>query len=407
MVSLPKQRFAYWDLKIDGRQFNEMKKYISSISVEYELNSISKLAIEVQSVSFLENYFNRGRKIEVKMGWGPLSLVKMFSGKIDKNPTGSTDDFMRYTITALDDSAVMTKKEKVRTFAMPIKQNIVSQIAGENGFIPNVIIKDQFPIAAKEMPIQKASTDLEYLLYCARKWNCVMWIDSSIRTLYFMDADVAHLQGDIIHAASPVKGLNDVAGKYSLGYKTDYAENNVAKIDWKFGKPVSSNGTASVANRQNESGRSPAKPEDYVYEFYGETYKFSPEVIKQIKRNPTFAAKIISQSVTMPIDGSEVSKYWIKYPGSSDSRTNNDLQNNPAHKVNALNVTIDLNKGDVYLRPPRKINLVCGSINSRAVTSDLPRYLVESGRLGRDFNANKVKTVLTDGMIKTSIEASL
>ncbi len=112
MVSLPRKKMAFWDIELNGKKFNEIKRFVSSITVEYELNKIAKASIQVDSISFLEDYFSRNQEVKIKMGWDSLNLVDMFQGKIDKNPEGQASDYLSYQIPLLDTPAGMAKKEK-------------------------------------------------------------------------------------------------------------------------------------------------------------------------------------------------------------------------------------------------------------------------------------------------------
>jgi len=403
MPTLPKKKMAFWDIELNGKQFNEIKRFISSITVEYELNKISKASISVDSVSFLEDYFGRNQEVKILMGWNSLNLVDMFQGKIDKNPEGSASDYMSYQIPLLDTAAGMALREKNTIFPTTVKSSIIRTLAGTNGYASIIDIADSSPIKAKEMPVQKGQTDLEFIRLCAVKWHCLFWINSDTKTIYFMDSDKAHEKGDLLHSASKFANIDDLAGKYKLGYKTDYASNNISQMKWKYGSPKTGNPGSNVVNRTGEKGKT-VKQEDYVYEFYDQTYKFSPEIIKKIKADPSFGAKILAESVNSPVDSNELTKYWVKYPANGESKTNKNLQSQPSHKVNQLSIEVDLNYGDPYLRPPRQATLFCGSENPRALTSKLPSWLVNSGPEGRDFYVNKVKHQLTDGMIKTSME---
>ncbi len=405
MPTLPKKKMAFWSLELNGKEFNDIKRFISSITVEYELNKIAKATLQVESISYLENYFKRNQEIKIKMGWDSLNMVEMFNGIIDKNPEGDASDYLSYSVPLLDKSAGMARREKNQTFPSTVKSSIIRTIAGTNGYSSEIDIKDSSPVKAKEMPIQKGKTDLEFLRECALKWNCLFWINSDTNIIYFMDSDTAHKNGDLIHSTSKFANIDDLAGKYKLGYKTDYSSNNVAKVQWKYGTGKNGNVGSNVVNRTGEKGKTVA-PEDFVYEFYDQNYKFSPDIIKKIKADPSFATKIISESVNSPVDSNELTKYWIQYPADGESKTNKNLQSPPVHKVNQLEITVDLNVGDAYLRPPRQATLFCGSDNPRSVTSDLPGWLVNSGSIGRDFYMNKVKHTLSDGMIKTTMELS-
>ncbi|WP_411821211.1 hypothetical protein [Leptospira sp. 'Mane'] len=403
---MPKKKMAYWDIELNGKPFNEIKRFVSSISVEYEINKLTQASIQIESVSFLENYFSMNQKLTIKMGWDGLGLIDMFEGEIEKNPEGNASDFLSYTIPLLDSSVSMARREKNMTFPSNKKSDIIKTIAGANGYDVETNIKDASCIKGMETPIQKYKTDFEFLEECATKWNCLFWVDPSVKKIYFMDSDIAHKQGDVIHASSKFRSMDDQSGEYKLGYKTDYAPNNISNLNWKFGTPRNANPGTNIVNRTGEKGKV-VSPEDFVTEFYGKTYKYSPEVVKKMKTDPSFSNKVMEESSTKTIEPSEITKYYVAYPADGESKTNKHLQVSPHHRINAVSLDVDLNIGDPYLRPPRQVKLFCGSLNPRALTSNLPNWLVNSGSEGRLFYLNKVKHELTDGMIKTNLELSL
>jgi hypothetical protein len=250
---------------------------------------------------------------------------------------------------------------------------------------------------------------LEYLVECAEKWHCVTWVDTEQTPpkIYFVDSAAAFVKGDDL-ALSGRKSIEDTSIKYTLGYKTDYARNNVARVGWKFGKPPTGQAGEKIAIRTDEKGNI-VIPEDYVFDLPGfGTYQISPTFRKKAASNPRMYRDILSKANSGAIDASELkTEYWIKYPAGGNSKVNKDKQTLPDHASKGILLDIDLNKGDPYLRPPRQATLYCGSSNPKAVNSNLPQWLVPSGIEGLEININKVKTQLSDGMIKTSLEASV
>ncbi|TGN20823.1 hypothetical protein [Leptospira idonii] len=411
MVSLPGKKMAYWTLALNKDKFPEMRKFISGISVEYELNQMPQAEIQVESVSFLENYFSKHQLIDIEMGWNSLNMISMFQGEVERNPTGSASDYLTYSIPLIDGTASMALKEKNTVFTSSKKEEIIKTIIGSNGYNAIVQIKDKSPIKGDEVPIQKGQTDLEFLTNCAEKWNCLFWIDSENKTFYFMDSEIAHSEGDKIHANSKIKNPDDLTGEYRIGYKTDHAPNNIANISWSFGNSREGDLNSKVAESTNENGKVVSTddylPETFAYEINQKKYELSPAALERIKSNPNLATKLAEESKKAKPGSKKMTTYWVAYPASGDSKTNKNLQAPPAHKSTTITLNVDLNIGDPYLRPPRKVKLFCGSLNPRALTSNLPNWIANTGKEGRTFNLNKVKHELSDGMIKTSLELTL
>ncbi len=67
-------------------------------------------------------------------------------------------------------------------------------------------------------------------------------------------------------------------------------------------------------------------------------------------------------------------------------------------------MTVDLNIGDPWLRPPRTAKLLYGSTDPKAVSAGLPTFLYEGTKPEvTSFRMKKVKTTLNTGKLDTQI----
>lgn len=84
---------------------------------------------------------------------------------------------------------------------------------------------------------------------------------------------------------------------------------------------------------------------------------------------------------------------------SAGSRTNEQKIN----QGDSLNMTVTLNIGDPWLRPPRTAILFHGSDDPKAVSPYLPMFLWDEDYT-RKFTINKVTTSLNDGKLSTEMQ---
>lgn len=401
-VLSPPKRMAYWQILLNGQEITSLiRQFVESISVEYEVNKPTLAEIDIASNSYIDDFFAQGNSLTIKFGWSRSQLVTMIrDAEIPVHPEGRAADFLSYKVTAFWPPGP-TKQEKARTFNPPIKANIVTRIAAENGLSPVVLITDAKPIQAKEMPIQMGVSDFQFLMECAKKWGCLMWVDSTTNQLYFVDATRAHELGNSIRQPN----MEDIFPEYTLGYKTDFASNNVASLTWGQGQNKGGKPGESSVDGFSETGRVRAS-QDYRIEYGGVFYKLKPEYAARAKTDPGFFLSLASMQARA---GSSQALASLRryYDPVHSSRTNADIQTGglgSGDAINGLELPFELNYGDPYLRPPRVMRLVAGSNSPRAVSSDLPGYLMD----GQDkkgtqkYNLRKVKTWIADGMLRTS-----
>jgi len=397
-VFTPSKRMAFWEIQLNDIDISkEMGQSIAGITIEYDCNAPTQAIIEIMSMSFFEDFFAKNGRLTVKMGWSRSQMVTMIKdAQIIVNPEGGAKEYMSYTVTAAYPAAAMAKeKSRVHPATKPA---VIAVLAGENGLIPVIDIADRNIIPAKEVPMQVMKTDMQFLVECAQKWNCLTWVDSETKTLYFVDAAKAYSYG------STIKKLNieDLEPDYVLGYKTDFARNNVANIRWGHKSPKGGQNGAPAVLGLSESGSS-TKEQNYNLEFEGVYYRVKPEYMRRIQNGEFSLGLKISGLISASGTAQARSELHQYFDPINSSHTND---NTPAAGTGAgAELSVELNVGDPYIRPPRKARLYAGSNSPKALTADLPGFLLGAkDKPGTQiFHMSKVKTSIKEGRIATDL----
>jgi len=389
----------FWDILIsDVSCVSMLKKSIASLSCEYVLNAPAIGQIAFKSHSDFEGMFMEGMPVTIQMGWSPTDLVDMIHGEVVTRPDGVASSELSYTLTIMDKKQVSLSKEaKNRVFKSVEKNLIVDEILSPYNIDFKIEIADTTPIPQINIPIQKNETDMEYLLKISHKWNCLCWIFDD--TIYFVDADKAHEYGNIYRT----KSIEDIYSDYDLNYRYDNGTNNIAKLSWKK-KDTKGGGAGTPGATGTDEAGEIKKPTDFEVEAHGKMWRFSPATLKQVKNNPNLINKYINILKNSDYYETEASlkKYFV--PITHNMSTEKSSSSVASHKSAGIELSINLNVGDPFLRPPRKGILQCGTTATE--NSYLPSFLFPEGRYKQYYNINKVKTQLNSGMIKTSLVAS-
>ena len=305
---------------------------------------------------------------------------------------------LNYTLTVADKVMDMSKKQKNSVVPGLKKNEIISRILAESGFIFTIDIADNSSIKPAEMPLQKAETNLNFLYKCARKWNCLFWHDGD--KCYFVDAEKAHAYGNIAR----LKGnIEDLKTEYELNFRTALKENNIANISWTIGKDQGGAPGKPGVKGANEEGEV-KEIDDFEIVVEDVKYRLKDDIIKEIKKDPSLNAKYFSATLMTEVSRSNdrLREYFVA--STKGSATNKDLTQKPTHRWGAAKIDVDLNKGDPFLRPPRTVFLQCGSSSK---DSYLPAFLFRDNPDRQEYNINKVKIALANGMITTKIQATM
>jgi len=393
-----KPKFTTWKLEANGEDITRLYgKYVSNIEVSYKVNSIPTATLQVVSPSYLEDIFEVGMELKIFMGFD-RNNIEMFTGKITAMPPGNVESLIKLNIKLVDNAVKMAKIQKSRTFKIPKISTIVQQIAVENGYVP-VVDVDNDTIDISDMPIQIGQTDLAFLFQLSQHTGCIFWYYG--KYIYFYDADKAHSMGDVFRM--PDIHNMDVTPIYKLAYRTDFIKNNIASIDWKFKQAQGSAPGTTAVMGFNEVGSDPDY-KGHEVRFEGVTYRFKPEVIKEIEHKKGLKKYLKIKWITGVEKRAEFIKQYMK-PVSQPGKIHEGENYVASHKSMGMEATVTLNQGDPSLRPPRTCSITDGTHNPQAHSSFLPDFLM-SGLGTTKWYCNEVVTSLQNGMINTKLKVS-
>ena len=394
------KQMVFWDISVEGSNtwIKIMQDCVASMTITYEVGALPKAVIHLISVSYIEDVFTVGRKVKIGIGFDPIWLVHMIEGTVMKEPNGDATDKMSYSVEIAGLPPKMINTAQNRIMPVPDKMTIISQIAAENGMIPDVLIEDISLFDKYSLPMQMNKTPYEFLIECANRWECVFWFSQNeitgVHTLHFYDAKNAYAYGNLIKKTH----VNDMFPHYQLGYRTDFVPNNVAKVSWKF-KPRRGGSPGAISF--SEFGKK-ENADDWVISFRGQRWELRPEFIKQATKRPDYWKEYLKVTILNGVGNVEatVRKYFRQVPSGSKNQQD-------SYQNEILDLNIDLNVGDPYLRPPRTALLYSGSLNPKAVSAYLPLFLYEGdNQMSALFRMKKVETSLSAGKLNTSIELS-
>lgn len=345
-----------------------LSSFVSSITVVDNPENPSKATVSITSPGYMEDFFLRDSKLEIKLGFDKILLPTVFEGVIQNYPTGSARDMLNYTVEALGPQTRMTRIGRTRNFRnTPYKTSIVSIIVKESGFIPIIDIKDKNVIPIRVLPIQRNKPDMEFLKECARRWNCEMWVVLP-NFFYFVDEESAAKYGDMQMAAG--RSVYDMdPSDYILGYRTDREYCNVETVGWSYQR--ARGGTETVPGVRQADERGPVS-DPRVFEIVWDevTYRLKPQYAAEARSNPELFFNYSKLASEMG-GRAALTQYFDPIPESSGSTRRNVIP--PSGRASGFEVIVNLNEGDPYLKPPRNALLHFGSLNPKSAT--LPQWL--------------------------------
>ena len=428
MALFGQTNMVYWKFELGGEDTTSLLlEVVKSIKIRdlilpstktgegKNMKAPSEATISISSKDYIESVFIPGSEIKIYLGYDKLVNPLVFSGMIRMLPDGSASEMLHYTVKAYGDAIVMAMKEKNHISSLLTKREIILEIAARNSLTPIIDIGDSSLIPIKFVPIQRKETDLEFLTRCAYNWNCVFWVKRSKLTginLFFMDSKKAHAYGDTESRkfGRLVGPIYSVPGsEYNLGYRTDRTPCNVAKIDWSQNtSSISSSLSVPTVLGALEDGGVRGKNE-FSRVIKGKTWILRNKYAKQAKKDYTKWYKYLGVLIKALITFDSyrgVSQYWR--PEKYTENTSRDIP--PSHGNSGVELSIDLNEGDPYLKPPRNALLWDGTINPNADGSNLPSWLFQNATWDSgpaNLKINETTLHYSGGRLKSNLRCSM
>lgn len=400
-------RQVFWDIiiqKISMRKLNVLKKSISKITVIYESRKPTIATVDFNSNEPISDLFRTGHDISISFGYQPTNLVNMISGKCIVEPAGSAEGTLKSKAKIIDGIFKMTKLQKNKVWGLiPTKTAIITQVITASGFIPVVSIPTgTLPLQLKDIPVQRAMTDLQFLYRCAEKWNCTIWKEDNF--IYFVDDNSADDFAGALRLLHGKIHINDFKKDYFLYFRTRNKVNNVKNISWGYKK---TSGKPKMSEYATRRAASAIEAKAFEVEAYGEVWLMRQGLKRAILADSEAALLPLSMISTAMLRG-EMSRAReflnLYYVQKADTSTNENKKIAGGNRAGNMDINITLNKGDPYLRVPRKGYLIAGDGTKGSL--QLPHHVLK-GKKANYVYINKVQTEITNGMLQTKILASL
>jgi len=202
-------------------------------------------------------------------------------------------------------------------------------------------------------------------------------------------------------------GANFFAGKpgpYMLGYRTDRTACNVESVSWKHMNQAAGAAGYQGNTRYTEDGANPDF-KNLKISALGQTWVMKPKYAKQADPAKLKAYVFEAMKGTLAMQGYQVLRhFYTQLPYSKMKPSDLD------HVSSGFEITILLNEGDPYLRPPRSAKLYAGSLNPRADSSYLPQWIYRhsSGYAEpADLKINQTELFYDHGILKSKLTCSI
>lgn len=396
-------KMAYWKVQAGPIDLTKYyKKYTNSIDVTYDIAKPPTASISVNSDSFLESLVVKGQIIDIYFGYSPFNLVHMIKGKVMKTPSGNASEFLSLSIELMDAGAsAASMVQNNRVFVGINKLMVACELIGYMGFLPSVVITDSRPIPANERPVQQKETDLACLYRLANLWGCGVWIDPTLKMIYFVEVDKIAEMGDFTRIPS----LLDPLLYYELNYRTFGKKPNVEKVSWSFDSGQGGAAGMPGATGANEDG-SKVLPTDYEYTVTtpdGALWALKNDVKAAAESSPSAAVELMAAVWDVQVKHTQatLTQFFVQV---TQGKPTHDANKGAAATGSAsggekLEVSVDLNYGDPRLRIPRTAVLSCGGGLTR--NAELPSFVCPLGV--KKYRIKNVKHSLSDGALKTSM----
>lgn len=156
---------CYWNVYINGTLLDvNKKKFISSLEIE-ELcdgSDICTLTLNDPDFNFIEdNIFIEEATISVRMGWHGQTYRVSFDGYISAIDIDFPENgFPVLSIFCMDNSHIMNRKKKSRSWDNVTRPEVVEKIAKEYGF--KFVVESGYNFKTEETISQSDSTDIEF-----------------------------------------------------------------------------------------------------------------------------------------------------------------------------------------------------------------------------------------------------
>lgn len=151
---------------ISGSELDINKKAcITSINMLETVDGSDTCSINISDPEFLfieDNIFIEDNSIKIQMGWSDVTTLQEFTGYISAIDIDFPENGVpKLVITCMDDTHLMNREKKNRTFKNTSNDKVVEQIVKSYGF--NCVIESGYDFEVKETITQSNQTDINFI----------------------------------------------------------------------------------------------------------------------------------------------------------------------------------------------------------------------------------------------------
>lgn len=156
---------CYWNVTINGKELSKSRKEcIESIDIAEQCDGSDTCTLVVNDPNFYfieDNIFIEEATISVVLGWHGDTHRVTFTGYISAIDINFPESgFPVLSIFCLDNSHVMNRKKKKRSWDNVTNADVVKKIAQEYGF--KCVVESGYPFKTEDTISQSDTTDIEF-----------------------------------------------------------------------------------------------------------------------------------------------------------------------------------------------------------------------------------------------------
>lgn len=156
---------CYWNVSINGKELDKSRKEcIESIDISEQCDGSDTCTLVVNDPNFYfieDNIFIEEATVSVVMGWHGDTHRVTFTGYISAIDISFPESgFPVLSIYCLDNSHVMNRKKKKRSWDNVTRADVVKKIAQEYGF--KCVVESGYTFKKEDTISQSDSTDIEF-----------------------------------------------------------------------------------------------------------------------------------------------------------------------------------------------------------------------------------------------------
>lgn len=243
---------CYYNIHINGNPLDEGRRgCIESISIEELDNGSNTCTLVVNDPEFKyigDNIFIEEATINIEFGWWGHTYRDTFSGYISAIDISFPEDgYPKMSLFCLDNSHLMNRKRKTRSWDKVTRADVVKKIAAEYGF--KYVIQSGYSSTVEDYISQSGVTDIEFCENLAGEerdlYKCKLIGD----TLYYVKREILGSPKATVYYKS---GDFDVIS-FSPRINKETRQETIDKADINTDTKVTDSATASDSTTARET----------------------------------------------------------------------------------------------------------------------------------------------------------